>query len=411
MPTIPPELCARCKGYKLLCGLPYCPILEKFRAQVGALQLVSGREVEGATPPSALVGEAGYPKVNLYFMVPPGRRGEEAAYYDAPTEWARRTEPLSRIVALRGSMISAFQRLDVHEPWRLYETELGLAVVSERPVDSELVLRTPPMPRLRFDGITKPVGPRAPAERVIIGGSPKLPRAIERAIWDDALAQEVMWELYRQGVDVYKIQDLLSLGFLGRQRGRRVVPTRWAITAVDDTISRWLRSQVRDAREVDTIEVYTHEYLGNRFLVALTPGEGSFEWIEVWHPMSFWASASSRPVAWVVREDPMGRASAVDGGFSAARLAVLEFMASSRRRADVLIVREVLPSYYAPVGNWHIRESVRAAMMKRPQIVNDVGALAGLIRGWLRAEPDIVLGDSLMLGVVRRQRKLTEFTK
>lgn len=411
MPTIPPELCARCKGYKLLCGLPYCPILERFRAQVGALQLVSGREVVGATPPSALVGEAGYPKVNLYFMVPPGKRDEEAAYYDAPAEWARRSEPLSRIVTLRGSLVSAFQKLDVREPWRLYETELGLAAVSERPVDSEVVLRSPPIPRLRFDGITKPVGPRAPAERVVIGGSPKLPRVVERAIWDDALAQDIMWELYRQGVDVYKIQDLLSLGFLGRIRGRRMVPTRWAITAVDDTLSRWLRSQLRDAREVDAIEVYTHEYLGNRFLVALLPGEGSFEWIEIWHPMSVWASASSRPVVWVVREDPMGRTSAMDGGFSAARLAALESMALSRRRADVLIVREVLPTYYAPVGNWHIRESVRAAMQKRPQVVSDAAGLAEVIRSWLRADPALVFMNSLMLGLVRRQRKLTEFIR
>ena len=26
------ELCVRCKGYKRLCGLPYCPLMERFRA-------------------------------------------------------------------------------------------------------------------------------------------------------------------------------------------------------------------------------------------------------------------------------------------------------------------------------------------------------------------------------------------
>ncbi|MGC9071722.1 MAG: Nre family DNA repair protein [Acidilobus sp.] len=409
MPHIPPELCARCKGYKLLCGLPSCPILERFRAQVGALQLVSGKDVEGSTPPSALVGEAGYPSVNLYFMVPPGRRGEEAAYYDAPSEWARRSEPLSRIVGLRGSMVSGFQRFDVHEPWRLYETELGLAVVSERPVDSEVVLKAPPVPRLRFDGITKPVGPRAPAERVIVGGTPKISSTVERAIWDDALAEEAMWELYRAGVDVYKLQDLLSLGFLGRLRNRKIVPTRWAITAVDDNLSRILRERVRDYSEVNDTEVYMHEYLSNRFLIAIMPGEGSFEWVEIWHPLSFWASQASSPVVWVVREDPLGRTSAMDGGFSAARLAVLEALESMKRKANVLIIREILPSYYAPVGNWHIRESVRTAMSKRPEAVQDKASLAGLISGWAKAEPKYILNNSLLLGVVRRQAKLTEF--
>nr|WP_256205084.1 hypothetical protein [Aeropyrum camini] len=51
-----------------------------------------------------------------------------------------------------------------------------------------------------------------------------------------------------------------------------------------------------------------------------------------------------------------------DGGFSAAKLPVLEHLYSRGRRADVIIVREVLPQYYAPVGNWHIRETVKHAL-------------------------------------------------
>ena len=411
MPRIPPELCARCKGYRLLCGLPYCPILEKFRAQLRAVQLTSGRDVDGATPPSALVGEYGYPKVLIYFMVPPGEKGEEAAYHDAPVEWALRSEPLARIVRLRGSLVSAFQRASVHEPWRLYEAEIGLAMVSERPVDSELILKAPPVPTLRFDGVTKPVGPRAPVERMVITGSPKLRAPVERIIWDDAKAEEAIWELYRSGVDVYKIQDLLSLGFLGRLRGRKMVPTRWAITAVDDSLSRMLREQIRDLEEISEIMVYTHEYLGNRFLIALLPGEGSFEWIEIWHPMSVWANAASKPILWVVREDPLGRATAMDGGFSAARLAVLEHLASIRRRADALIIREILPTYYAPVGNWHIRESVRLALSKRPETVNSKEELASFISRWLKADPSYVFQSSYLLSLIKRQRKLTEYTR
>jgi len=278
-------------------------------------------------------------------------------------------------------------------------------------VDSELILKAPPVPTLRFDGVTKPVGPRAPVERIVISGSPKLRAPVEKIIWDDAKAEEAIWELYRSGVDVYKIQDLLSLGFLGRLRGRKMVPTRWAITAVDDSLSRMLREQIRDSEEISEIRVYTHEYLGNRFLVALLPGEGSFEWIEIWHPMSVWASAASKPILWVVREDPLGRATAMDGGFSAARLAVLEHLASIRRRADALIVREILPTYYAPVGNWHIRESVRLALSKRPETVNSKEELASFISRWLKADPSYVFQSSYLLSLIKRQRKLTEYMK
>jgi Uncharacterized conserved protein len=172
-----------------------------------------------------------------------------------------------------------------------------------------------------------------------------------------------------------------------------------------------LREQIRDLEEISEIRVYTHEYLGNRFLIALLPGEGSFEWIEIWHPMSVWANAASKPILWVVREDPLGRATAMDGGFSAARLAVLEHLASIRRRADALIVREILPTYYAPVGNWHIRESVRLALSKRPETVNGREELASFISRWLKADPSYVFQSSYLLSLIKRQRKLTEYMR
>jgi hypothetical protein len=411
LPSIPPELCARCKGYKLLCGLPRCPILERFRVQVSAVQRINGKDVVGSTPPSVLVGEYGYPKVSFYYMVPPGKSSDEAAYYDAPKLWAERRETLGSIVKLRGEMVSAYVRLDVHEPWRLYETELGLASLSERPVESDVLLKSLPLPQLRFDGLTKPMGPRAPAERVVVSGAPKLQRKAEEAIWDDAKAEDIIWELYQAGVDVYKIQDMLSLGFLGRLRARKLVPTRWAITAVDDIISRRLRREVRDFRSVDSVEVREAEYLGNRFLVILMSGEGTFEWIEVWHPRGLWTQQAERPIVERVEEDPLGRASTMDGGFSAARLAVLEGLRSSAKKADVVILREILPTYYAPVGNWHIRESIRRAMLSEPKVFDSVQAAAEYAASWLRASPQDVLAQSSLLGFRARQRRLTDFLR
>ncbi|ADL18725.1 hypothetical protein ASAC_0318 [Acidilobus saccharovorans 345-15] len=411
MPSIPPELCARCKGYKLLCGLPRCPILERFRVQVNAVQRINGKDVVGSTPPSVLVGEYGYPKVSFYYMVPPGKSSDEAAYYDAPKLWAERRETLGNIVKLRGEMVSAYVRLDVNEPWRLYETELGLASLSERPVESDVLLKSLPLPQLKFDGMTKPMGPRAPAEKVIVSGAPKLQRKAEEAIWDDAKAEDIIWELYQAGVDVYKIQDMLSLGFLGRLRARKLVPTRWAITAVDDIISRRLRREVRDFRSVDSVEAREAEYLGNRFLVILMPGEGTFEWIEVWHPRGLWTQQAERPIVERVEEDPLGRASAMDGGFSAARLAVLEGLRSSAKKADVVILREILPTYYAPVGNWHIRETVRRAMSSESKVFDSVQAAAEYAASWLRASPQDVLAQSSLLGFRARQRRLTDFLR
>ncbi len=408
MPRIPASLCVKCKGYKRLCGLPRCPLLERYYAQVRAARLAGKGEVEGYTPPSAIVGEEGYPKVNVFYMVPPGTPRSHAYYYEAPREWALRGESLEAILRLRSSLVAGVVKVEAGDPWKLYEKELSLAAVSEKPVESEVVLEKPPQPRLRFDAVVKPVGPSSPAREVRIGENPRPPRPLEKLLWDDALAAEALWEAYRGGVDIYSLQRALSLGLLGRLRSRKLVPTRWAITAVDDTVSRLLRRRIKDYKPLDSVEVYEWEHLGNRYVIVLYPGGGWFEWIEVWHPFTPWTRGAGRPVVWRVTETPRGRVSAIDGGFSAARIAVLEYMEAVRRRADVLILREVYPSYYAPVGNWQIREGVRLALSSKPIKFQDLGEAIAYALSKLKADQGILASKSPLLRGLK-QRRLTDY--
>ncbi|MEB3773803.1 MAG: Nre family DNA repair protein [Desulfurococcales archaeon] len=410
MPRIPPELCIRCKGYKMLCGLPRCPILDRFRSQIQAANLVRGTSVVGDSPPGVLVGEAGYPRVRVAYMIPPGVHGEEARYHEAPGEWSRRGEPLSRIIELRSRLLAASMRVEVSNPWVLYEREVSLASVSERPVDSEARLAKPPSPRLVFDGVSKPMGPSAPAVRIRVSSNPRVPGALERVLWDDDLAANMIVSLYESGLDVYTIQKALSLGMLGMQRRRRIVPTRWAITAVDDTVSRHLRKVLRGMEEVGSVEVYRGEYIGNRFLIIVKPGPGSIEWIEAWHPSGLWTKSTGKVTYWRLIEDPLGRASASDGGFSAARLPVLEHLRRRGARGDVVIIREILPTYYAPVGNWHIRETVARALEKGPVARDPTPReLRSILGESLEIPVDEVARRSILLGLGRRVARITDY--
>lgn len=389
---IPPQLCARCKGYKKLCGLPACPILEKFRLQAEAVSRIQGgREVEGATPPSIVVGEAGYPRVPLLFNIPPGAYGDSARIYDAPEIWRETRPGLRELLGLRSSLVASITRFDARNPWRLYEKEISLVAVSERSVESRAVLAKPPIPSLRFDGILAPQGPTAPAEKIEVEGSPKLPRRLEKLIWDDARSIEAMLELYRSGVDVYLLIRALSLGLLGRIRSRRLVPTRWAITAVDQTISTRLLHYVRIYDTIDQVELYHGGYLGNYFTVILVPGGYEAEMIEVWHPLTPWTRSADRPVVFYIEEHPSLRIEPLDGGYIAARLAVAEHLYRRRRQAKVIIVREITKDYYAPIGNWHIRETMRRILSAGPAAVfsdldSAIGAAARLAKSQEAAE-------------------------
>lgn len=93
-------------------------------------------------------------------------------------------------------------------------------------------------------------------------------------------------------------------------------------------------------------------------MLILTPGQWRAVWIEAWHPAVF-LSNERGPVIVINKEDWRGKRTSLDGGYEAARLAVLEYLSSTRRQANAIIIREVDPSYYVGVGNWHIRESLR----------------------------------------------------
>ncbi len=364
---ISPQLCARCKGYKRLCGLPYCPILARFRAQVQAVSRIpSPSDVLGSTPPSIVVGEANYPRIPVIYQIPPGISGAEAKIYDNPPGWHQAHLPLGKIIELRSQLLGAVTRIEASNPWKLYEKEISLAATSLKPVDSEAVLEKPPTPSLRFDGLLAPQGPSAPAKDLRISENPTLHPRLEKLIWDDATATDAVLELYGSGLDTYLITRAFSMGLLGRLRNRRLVPTRWAITAVDQIISSKLLHRVRTYRSIDDIEVYHASYLGNYFTIILLPGGFEAELFEIWHPLTPWTKQSLEPVAYSIREYHSLKMNPLDGGYMAIRLALAEHLYRRKRQAKAIIIREITREYFAPVGNWHIRETSRKALSQKP---------------------------------------------
>lgn len=355
------ELCVRCKGYKRLCGLQKCPILEKVRAFMEAAARIESMEVIGSTPPTAIVGEKGYPSVPVIFGIPPGVRGDDAKVYDDPHGWWGRLE-LSDILRLRGYQVSTLIRADVSNPFKLYEKEIGVAAISTRPVDAEAVLKQLPRPVMRLDPFVGAAGPAAPAKELRITGNASPPRKLEKIIWDDVSVQDAVSELIRGGVDTYSIIRAMSLGFLGRLRRRRMVPTRWAITAVDRAAVKHFLTRLRDMPSVDRVTVHELEYLMNRFYIVLYPGNYHVEWLEIWRPRTVLTERVPSSVIIYSRDYGTGRTSTLDGGFDAARHGLARALYERGRKASAIIIRVIEPGYVVGVGNWHIRETVYRAV-------------------------------------------------
>lgn len=404
-------LCALCKGSRRLCGKPVCPILERFKVQVRTLSKVSSEELYGATPPSLLVGEYGYPKVRVGINLPP-EVGEEAKDYDNPEGWWG-VKGLRDIISLRSSMIYSSFKVNVKEAKRegnrLLEA-LKEAALSLSPVKGEASLKAKPKPYLSFDTTLAPIGPKADLKRWENISNPKVPRLVGKVVGDtDLRAAEALKLLFEGGISLYHIVRLLSLGLIGRSKSRRLVPTRWAITAVDKIISDYLVRELRDYGEYPNLELKYVEYLGNRYAILLVPGPWSYEMVEIWLPNSIWVK-EGKAYSLSIYEGHNGVVRGpMDGGYYAIRVAVAEWLAKLRKQATVIAFREVTPDYYAPVGAWQIRESVRNALRGRGEVLSDVEEALMYLRGKLSTPPEWLARGSKLIGLLLKGRKLTDF--
>ena len=92
-----------------------------------------------------------------------------------------------------------------------------------------------------------------------------------------------MMKLYRHRVEMSIIHKVLSMGMLGVKKKRKLVPTRWSISATDDIISGMLVKEIEMNPTIDLFEVNRDSHLANYYLVILIPADmWSFEMIESW---------------------------------------------------------------------------------------------------------------------------------
>jgi len=357
-------MCILCRGAKMLCGRRVCPVVARLflRAKRAARREL---EVYGSSPPDIFVGRFGYPYVSIGPLAPPYRGDTELL---ALTErWPEAFATVEEVVDARLQLIRGTFRADVRsaeKPDRLLELTQELAL-SRRPADVEMELLREPRPPRALTPEAKLMGASAPLASLGVepAGSDRL---LERVVSDDDLrARDAILELHAGGVPVSRIERVFSVGLLGLRGQRRLVPTRWSITAVDSIVSMTLRDSVLKRCElIDEFRVYKFDVLGNRFVVLMFPERWSYEFIEAWWPSTPWNPHASGISICGDYERYKGRTSyaSIGGCYYACRLAVTEYLARERKQAKVLVVRESYPEYTLPLGVWLVREAVRRAL-------------------------------------------------
>jgi hypothetical protein len=275
----------------------------------------------------------------------------------------------------------------------------------------ELKLSKKPHGSIFLSDDIQPFGPSAPIRDLQLGNTQWDPH-VEKAYYDtDLKAVPAVVELYAQGTLVTKIQRAFSVGAFGIEKNRRLVPTRWSITAVDDILSKNLMKQVKDFPEISEYRVYESRYLDNVFEVIMIPDRWSYEAIEAWYPGTVWNPDGKSTVMFGDWETHEGRTTyaEIGGCYYSARLAVCELLVKERRQATVVVLREAHPGYIMPVGVWQVRENVRNAMRQRPMLSNTLNEALKTVAGRFEIPLARWLLQSELLKRALFQKKLTDF--
>ena len=319
------------------------------------------KTLSGATPPSVFVGRYGYPKVKVGPMVPPLHG--DTTILDKPEMWLGKT--IEEIVNYRLSLVRGVSNVNIHNVCEKYVESLQELAMTSKSVETEATFEKSPIAGFEqekdsgLDTDSAPFGPVAPLTSFKTSSSISVDQRIEDAFYDkDLPAAEAMVNLYQGGVEVSSINRVLSIGMLGLQKNRRLVPTRWSISATDDVISASLIKKIDIFSAIDSFKVYNYAHLGNYYSIILIPDDiWSFEMQEAWHDNN----GNLQVGIDFENANGLNHYPSIAGAYFAARLGVAEYLFKLRRKAAVLILREIRPEYVMPVGVWQIREGVRRA--------------------------------------------------
>ncbi|MEA2038192.1 MAG: hypothetical protein U9O94_11905 [Nanoarchaeota archaeon] len=406
--------CIKCKGATPMqsCGRTFCPIMAKSESLFKVRDKLPEENFFGSSP-TPFVGHNFYPNLYVGILSSP-EQTEDAWLHDAPNYWADHNFEIPQIIDYRSALINSRFRLHVKQRNNLLDIgqEIGMA---SKPVDIEINLEKKPTLKLNTDPYHLPMGPNAKLEKAKITENPKIDTRVDKVVSDtDLKANDALLYLYEKGFSENFLTKILSIGNLGLKNNRKLVPTRWSITAADDTLAKHLLHEVKQYQETNYLS-YFGGYLGNYFLILFFPEEWSYELFETYAPHAEW-NISNEYKFMTDYEPYEGRKTYAEncgGGYYAARLPILEKLSNLKRQGYILTLRFITGEYSVPLGVWVVREAVRKSLNNRPIEFSSKELMlkyaTNLVKKKFNYNAENLLEESILLRKLKTQSKLTQF--
>ena len=362
------------------------------------------------SPPQVFIGSKLYPRANVGILSP-SEPLKQVQLLHSPDEWTEMGLTIKQILNLRNQLInSRFQVNSIKESTKFLDRsrEVGMAY---KPTDLEIHLKKTPTYQKENDKITIPINLIAPLKNFKIIENPKIPRKVDKVVEDtDLKAKDALMYLYKNNFNEHFLQQLLSIGVIGLKKNRKLVPTRWSITATDDIIGKELLKDVKNYPTIDDYKLFYDKYLGNQYFILLLPTLFNYELFE------YGLKYGKIKGEWTDSEDYFGRkeyASNSVGGYYSVRLSVLEYLEKIKRQAAVFIIRYETEEYWANLGVWVTRNCSKRAMNKNYisfySRENALDFMKEFIFNKLKQDITNVFKRSKLINFIKEQKGLREF--
>ncbi len=397
------QSCPNCKPGKLC---PKHKILNQFYKVAPKVKL----HFSGPSPPEIFVGRIGYPNINIGILAPTDYNTKHDKLSSAE-DWSKNNLGIANVLRLRGQLIYGKTLSNIKGENKIKSVVKELALTSKK-VSTEFFLKKQPiLGDISSSSIFRPMTNPAPIEKVQLEENTKVLKKVDYLVNDtDCLATIALRELSKE-IRVDHMQKLLSAGMLGRGKARKMVPTRWSITAVDDTLSKQMLEKIRYYQEFDSVQLLEGNYLGNYIRILILPGQFSFEGIEVWEDVEEEGPGEHFTTFAQDYEGFNGRkkyASNITGGYYAMRLPVCEHLEEKKKQGTVLVFREITKEYYAPLGVGVVREATRRAIKSEAKTFENINSAISYMKKNMKLSHDY-LDKSWVLENYGKQKRLLDF--
>ncbi len=389
-------------NYCKICGEDNC---KKHSFLIG--KRVEIKEFSGSSPPEIFVGKWNYPHVYTGILSP--TESGDTQILSSPELWHERKLSIPEILNLRSQLIYGRTQRSIQHPLAQTDKSKFIQVMQEvamthKSISTEFKLKKPITKNFENDKKTPLISRAADVERARLQENPKIHSKVDYLVNDtSAKSVTAMLELDKSGIDTSSIIKLLSAGLLGLGSNRKLVPTRWSITAVDDTLSKNKLKNIKFFPEIPDFRVFNAEYLGNHYEFLLMPDKFSFEVIEIslqsggyWHDYETFFARTKY-------------ADDVTGAYYVNRLALCEYLERIRRQCQCIVFREVRPEYTSPMGVGILRQISREAFAHPPQKFSTLSNALEAIQSRLKQPISNYTAKSILLKNQGQQKKISQF--